>query len=240
MTTSNAKNIKVFAVQGTFDDCQSIVKRLFADKELVSDVNLSGVNSINWARILIQTVYYFSAFYQMKVISGGKVSFCVPTGNFGDAYAGYLAKKMGLPINKIIVATNENDILNRVFKTGIYKSDQVSQTLSPSMDIQVASNFERLLFDLLNKDSNKVCKLMNNLANKGGFNVDKKIIKGILEDFDSGAVTDKDTVTTMGHFYHSREVILCPHSAIGVRVAQDFVNVRRNGCFTWDSTSSEI
>ena len=144
----------------------------------------------------------------MKVISGGKVSFCVPTGNFGDAYAGYLAKKMGLPINKIIVATNENDILNRDFKTGIYKSDQVSQTLSPSMDIQVASNFERLLFDLLNKDSNKVCKLMNNLANKGGFNVDKKIIMEILKDFDSGAVTDKDTVTTIDHFYKSRKVIL--------------------------------
>ena len=224
MTTANATNIKVFAVKGTFDDCQSIVKRLFADKELVSDVNLSGVNSINWARILIQTVYYFSAFYQMKFVSGEKVSFCVPTGNFGDAYAGYLAKKMGLPINKIIVATNENDILDRVFKTGTYKSDQVSQTLSPSMDIQVASNFERLLFDLLNKDPKKVCELMNKLAKKGGFNVDKKIIKQILKDFDSGAVTDKDTVTTIGQFYHSREVILCPHSAIGVRVAQDFVN----------------
>ncbi len=224
MTTSNAKNIKVFAVKGTFDDCQSMVKQLFADKELVSDVNLSGVNSINWARILIQTVYYFSAFYQMKNISGEKVSFCVPTGNFGDAYAGYLAKKMGLPINKIIVATNKNDILDRVFKTGIYKSDQVSQTLSPSMDIQVASNFERLLFDLLNKDSKKVCRLMNNLANNGSFDVDKKIIKEILKDFDSGAVTDKDTVTTIDHFYHSRKVILCPHSAIGVRVAKDFVN----------------
>ena len=147
------------------------MKRLFADKELVSDVNLSGVNSINWARILIQTVYYFSAFYQLKFVYGEKVSFCVPTGNFGDAYAGYLAKKMGLPINKIIVATNENDILDRVFKTGTYKSDQVSQTLSPSMDIQVASNFERLLFDLLNKDPKKVCELMNKLAKKGGFNV---------------------------------------------------------------------
>ena len=224
MTTSNANNIKVFAVKGTFDDCQSIVKGLFADKDLVRDVNLSGVNSINWARILVQIVYYFSAFYQMKDLSGGKVSFSVPTGNFGDAYAGYLAKKMGLPINKIIVATNENDILDRVFKTGIYKSNSVSKTLSPSMDIQVASNFERLLYDFLNKDSNEVGKLMNNLANKGSFNVDKRMISQMSKDFDSGAVTDKETVATINHFFNSREVILCPHSAIGVRVAQDFVN----------------
>ena len=202
MTTSNSRNIKVFAVQGTFDDCQSIVKRLFADKELVSDVNLSGVNSINWARILVQTIYYFSAFYQMKDLSEGKVSFSVPTGNFGDAYAGYLAKKMGLPINKIIVATNENDILDRVFKTGVYKRNSVSKTLSPSMDIQVASNFERLLFDILNKDSDEVGKLMNNLANKGIFKLDKRIISQISKDFDSGAVTDKDTVATTVSYTH--------------------------------------
>ena len=159
MTTANAKNIKVFAVQGTFDDCQSIVKRLFADKELVSDVNLSGVNSINWARILVQTVYYFSAFYQMKVISGGKGEFLCSDRQFWRCLRRISCKKMGLPINKIIVATNKNDILDRVFKTGIYKSDQVSQTLSPSMDIQVASNFERLLFDLLNKDQIKFVSL---------------------------------------------------------------------------------
>ena len=224
MTTSNANNIKVFAVKGTFDDCQSIVKGLFADKDLVRDVNLSGVNSINWARILVQIVYYFSAFYQMKDLSGGKVSFSVPTGNFGDAYAGYLAKKMGLPINKIIVATNENDILDRVFKTGIYKSNSVSKTLSPSMDIQVASNFERLLFDLLNNDPDKVGKLMNNLSNRGSCKVDKKIISKISNDFCSGAVTDKDTVATISQFFNEKEITLCPHSAIGVRVAQDFVN----------------
>ena len=169
MTTSNANNIKVFAVKGTFDDCQSIVKGLFADTDLVRDVNLSGVNSINWARILVQIVYYFSAFYQMKDFSERKLSFSVPTGNFGDAYAGYLSKKMGLPINKIIVATNKNDILDRVFKTGIYKSSGVSKTLSPSMDIQVASNFERLLFNLLSNDTNEVSKLMNKLSNEGSY-----------------------------------------------------------------------
>ena len=224
MTTSNANNIKVFAVKGTFDDCQSIVKGLFADKDLVRDVNLSGVNSINWARILVQIVYYFSAFYQMKDFSERKLSFSVPTGNFGDAYAGYLSKKMGLPINKIIVATNKNDILDRVFKTGIYKSSGVSKTLSPSMDIQVASNFERLLFNLLSNDTNEVSKLMNKLSNKGSFNLDKEITSLISKDFDSSAVTDDETIATIDHFFKQKEIILCPHSAIGVRVGQAFVD----------------
>ena len=224
MTTSNAKNVKVFAVQGTFDDCQLIVKELFADKALVSDVNLSGVNSINWARILVQIIYYFSAFYQLKDLSAGNLSFSVPTGNFGDAYAGYISKRMGLPINKIIVATNKNDILDRVFKTGVYKSDSVSKTLSPSMDIQVASNFERLLFDLLNKNTEEVRKLMNNLSNKGHFNLEKRILTRISKDFDSGAVTDNDTIATINHFYNKRDIVLCPHSAIGVRVAKDFID----------------
>ena len=224
MTTSNANNIKVFAVKGTFDDCQSIVKGLFADKDLVRDVNLSGVNSINWARILVQIVYYFSAFYQMKDLSQRKLSFSVPTGNFGDAYAGYLSKKMGLPINKIIVATNKNDILDRVFKTGIYKSSGVSKTLSPSMDIQVASNFERLLFNLLSNDTNEVSNLMNKLSNKGSFNLDKKITSLISKDFHSGAVSDDETTATIDHFFKQKEIILCPHSAIGVRVGQAFVD----------------
>ena len=224
MTTSNANNIKVFAVKGTFDDCQSIVKGLFSDKDLVRDVNLSGVNSINWARILVQIVYYFSAFYQMKDFSERKLSFSVPTGNFGDAYAGYLSKKMGLPINKIIVATNKNDILDRVFKTGIYKSSGVSKTLSPSMDIQVASNFERLLFNLLSNDTNEVSNLMNKLSNKGSFNLDKKITSVISKDFHSGAVSDDETSATIDHFFKQKEIILCPHSAIGVRVGQAFVD----------------
>ncbi len=225
MTTSNAKNVKVFAVQGTFDDCQSMVKELFADKALVSDVNLSGVNSINWARIMVQIIYYFSAFYQLKDFSAGKLSFSVPTGNFGDAYAGYIAKKMGLPIDKIIVATNKNDILDRVFKTGFYRSSSVRKTLSPSMDIQVASNFERLLFDLLNNDTEEVGKLMKHLSDEGHFNVEKRILSSISRDFASGAVSDKDTITTINHFFNERGIILCPHSAIGVKVGKNFVDV---------------
>ena len=223
MTTSNSNNVEVFAVQGTFDDCQSIVKRLFADKALVSDVNLSGVNSINWVRILVQIIYYFSAFYQLKNFSEEKLNFCVPTGNFGDAYAGYIAKKMGLPIKKIIVATNKNDILDRVFKTGVYRSNSVSKTLSPSMDIQVASNFERLLFDLLDGDAGEVSKLMHNLSDKGGFNLEKKTISLIEKEFASGAVTDEDTLATINKYYSKRDIILCPHSAIGVRVAKNFL-----------------
>ena len=223
MTTSNANNVGVFAVQGTFDDCQSIVKRLFADKALVSDVNLSGVNSINWVRILVQIIYYFSAFYQLNNLSEEKLNFCVPTGNFGDAYAGYIAKKMGLPIKKIIVATNKNDILDRVFKTGVYRSNSVSKTLSPSMDIQVASNFERLLFDLLDGDAGEVSKLMHNLSDKGGFNLEKKTISLIEKEFASGAVTDEDTLATINKYYSKRDIILCPHSAIGVRVAKNFL-----------------
>ena len=225
MTTSNAKNVKVFAVQGTFDDCQSIVKKLFADKAFAGEVNLSGVNSINWARILVQIIYYFSAFYQIKDLPSGKLSFSVPTGNFGDAYAGYLAKKMGLPIDKIIVATNKNDILDRVFKTGIYRSNNVTKTLSPSMDIQVASNFERLLFDLLNSDTKEVGKLMKHFSNKGHFKLEKKMLSLISRDFDSGAVTDKDTISTINHFFHERQIILCPHSAIGVKVGKTFVDL---------------
>jgi len=131
---------------------------------------------------------------------------------------------MGLPINKIIVATNKNDILDRVFKTGVYKSDNVSKTLSPSMDIQVASNFERLLFDLLNNDTKEVRKLMNNLSNKGYFNLEKRILTKISKDFSSGAVTDNDTIATINHFHNDREIVLCPHSAIGVRVAKDFID----------------
>ena len=224
MTTSNAKNVFVFAVQGTFDDCQSIVKELFADKALVNDVNLSGVNSINWARILVQIIYYFSAFYQMKDLPESGVSFSVPTGNFGDAYAGYISKKMGLPIDKIIVATNKNDILHRVFKTGVYRSNSVSKTLSPSMDIQVASNFERLLFDLLNNDTRKVGKLMESLSNKGHFTLEERILSSIARDFNSGAVSDDDTIATISYFFNERDVVLCPHSAIGVNVGKKFVD----------------
>ena len=145
MTTCDSNNIYNIAVKGNFDDCQKIVKQMFNDEQFREKINMSGVNSINWARIICQIVYYFYAYFQMS----SKVNFSVPTGNFGDIYAGYIAKKMGLPIDKLIVATNENDILCRVINSGEYRPSEVKPSLSPSMDIQVASNFERLLFDVL-------------------------------------------------------------------------------------------
>ena len=150
MTTVNSKNVFNIALSGNFDDCQKFVKSMFTDKKFSSPINMSGVNSINWSRIIVQVVYYFFSYFKI-VKDDEKINFSVPTGNFGDAYAGYIAKKMGLPINKLIIASNKNDILKRVINSGIYKPLQVEHTMSPSMDIQVASNFERLIYD--------VCKL---------------------------------------------------------------------------------
>jgi threonine synthase len=148
MTTGKDKNVFNIAVNGNFDDCQNLVKTMFADKTFSNDIKMSGVNSINWARIIAQSVYYFYSYFLTTEDDKRPINFSVPTGNFGDVYAGYLAKKMGLPINKLIVATNQNDILHRAISKGSYEVENVSETLSPSMDIQVASNFERLLYDL--------------------------------------------------------------------------------------------
>ena len=160
MTTVNSKNVFNIALEGNFDDCQKVVKTMFADKTFSSSINMSGVNSINWSRIVIQIVYYFFSFFKISE-KGEKINFSVPTGNFGDIYAGYVAKKMGLPINKLVIATNKNDILKRVVKTGLYKPTKVEHTISPSMDIQVASNFERLMLKKLKKVFvRKVCLKM--------------------------------------------------------------------------------
>ena len=149
MTTGKHENVFNIAIKGNFDDCQNLVKSMFADKQFSNDIKMSGVNSINWARIIAQSVYYFYS-YSLLENTGEPTNFSVPTGNFGDVYAGYLSKKMGLPIDKLLVATNENDILHRAISKGDYKTNKVQETISPSMDIQVASNFERLLFDIYN------------------------------------------------------------------------------------------
>ena len=166
MTTGKDKNVFNIAVNGNFDDCQNLVKTMFADKTFSNDIKMSGVNSINWARIIAQSVYYFYSYF---LIEDDKrpINFSVPTGNFGDVYAGYLAKKMGLPINKLIVATNQNDILHRAISKGSYEVENVSETLSPSMDIQVASNFERLLYDLNEGDDLQTIDAMKNIKEKG-------------------------------------------------------------------------
>ena len=191
MTTINSKNVFNIAINGNFDDCQKLVKSLFLDKKFNNDYNLGSVNSINWARILPQVVYY--AYSAIKINNSNPnqlVNFVVPTGNFGDAYAGYVAKKVGFPIDKIIVATNSNDILSRFFSTGIYKRQRVKSTLSPSMDIQIASNFERLLNEIAYEDSIKVPEYMKQFSEKGFLSVDNKLLKKLLESFKSFSIAE--------------------------------------------------
>ena len=212
MTTCVSNNIYNIAVKGNFDDCQKIVKQMFNDEQFREKINMSGVNSINWARIICQIVYYFYAYFQMS----SKVNFSVPTGNFGDVYAGYIAKKMGLPIDKLIVATNENDILCRVINSGEYRPSKVKPSLSPSMDIQVASNFERLLFDVLNSDDQKVSKSMKDLNDNGFFKLENDELKKIRENFSAEKINDADTLRIIKDFFINYGFILDPHTATAV------------------------
>ena len=182
MTTIGSRNVYNIAIKGTFDDCQKLVKEMFSENNFREKINMSGVNSINWARIICQIVYYFYSYFKFQ---NKKVSFAVPTGNFGDVFAGYVAKKMGLPIEKLIVATNENDILERVINTGEYKPTKVKPSLSPSMDVQISSNFERLLFDVLNEDDKQVSIFMNDLKSKGSFLLNKEQVAIIKKDFNA-------------------------------------------------------
>ncbi len=212
MTTCDFSNIYNIAIKGNFDDCQKIVKQMFNDEQFREKINMSGVNSINWARIICQIVYYFYAYFQIS----SKVNFSVPTGNFGDVYAGYIAKKMGLPIDKLIVATNENDILCRVINSGEYRPTEVKPSLSPSMDIQVASNFERLLFDVLKGDDQKVSKSMKNLNDNGFFKLDKDELKKIRENFSAERISNADTLRIIKDFFMNYGFILDPHTATAV------------------------
>ena len=198
--------------KGNFDDCQKIVKQMFNDEDFRVKINMSGVNSINWARIICQIVYYFYAYFKFST----KVNFSVPTGNFGDVYAGYVAKKMGLPIDKLIVATNENDILCRVINSGEYRPSKVKPSLSPSMDIQVASNFERLLFDILNHDDQKVSSSMSNLTDNGFFKLEDNELKKIKENFASIKINDAETLRIIKDFFMNYGFILDPHTATAV------------------------
>ena len=213
MTTIGSKNIFNIAIKGSFDDCQRIVKEMFNENEFRKKINMSGVNSINWARIICQIVYYFYAFFK---IGKKNISFSVPTGNFGDIYAGYIAKKMGLPIDKLIVATNENDILQRVINTGEYKPGKVKPSLSPSMDIQVSSNFERLLYDVVSHDDKKVLSLMENLKSQGSFKLDKEEVKKIQKNFCAFSVSDNETLKIIKEFENKNGFVFDPHTATAV------------------------
>ena len=212
MTTIEDNNVFNLAVDGNFDDCQNLVKSMFSDTSFANSINMSGVNSINWARIVAQTVYYFYSYFQ---IGKQNISFSVPTGNFGDVYAGYIAKQMGLPINKFIVATNQNDILHRAITNGDYKSNKVEETISPSMDIQVASNFERLLYDLYNKNSEEVKNIMKSIKDNS-FKIEKDKLKNLQNNFDSESLNEVEIINTIKKFYKENKIIIDPHTAIGV------------------------
>jgi threonine synthase len=213
MSTVKEKNVFNIAIKGNFDDCQNLVKLMFADKEFSSSINMSGVNSINWARIIAQSIYYFYTYFQVQ--DKGLINFSVPTGNFGDVYAGYLSKKMGLPINKFIVATNKNDILHRAISNGNYEAESVSETNSPSMDIQIASNFERLIYDLNDCDDNETRKIMNGIKEKGKYIISKDKMERINKDFLSASMSEKEVLDTIKEVHIKHNIILDPHSAIG-------------------------
>ena len=218
MTTSREANVHALAIKGNFDDCQNLVKAMFNDAKFRDRVQLSGVNSINWARIMAQIVYYFTT----AVTLGGpdrKISFTVPTGNFGDIFAGYAAKRMGLPIDKLVVATNENDILARTLKTGRYEMKEVKATTSPSMDIQISSNFERLLFEAHGRDAGAVRRAMESLKQSSAFDIEEKALKAIRKDFRAGRASEKQVAATIRDTLKETGYLLDPHSAIGVFVA---------------------
>ncbi|MBD1174075.1 threonine synthase [Pelagibacterales bacterium SAG-MED01] len=226
MTTSKEKNVFNIAVEGNFDDCQNLVKAMFADKPFSKEIKMSGVNSINWARIIAQSVYYFYSYFLIED-NEKPVNFSVPTGNFGDVYAGYLAKKIGLPINKFIVATNQNDILYRAISNGTYDIENVLETISPSMDIQIASNFERLIYDLKNHSDEKTIEAMMSIKEKGKYIIDKESLDKINIDFLSSRMNENEVLKTIKTVYKKFNIILDPHSAIGYG-AFDKVDLKGN------------
>ena len=226
MTTGKEQNVINIAINGNFDDCQNLVKSMFADKIFSNEIRMSGVNSINWARIIAQSVYYFYSYFLVED-KDRPLNFSVPTGNFGDVYAGYLAKKMGLPINKLVVATNQNDILHRAISKGSYEVEKVTETISPSMDIQIASNFERLIYDLNDCDDAKTINAMKDIREKGKYIIDQERLNKINTDFLSSKMSEEEVLETIKKVHEKFDIVLDPHSAIGYG-AFDKVNLSGN------------
>ncbi len=219
MTTPDEENVHALAIEGDFDTCQALLKDMFNDHDFRDAVHLAGVNSINWARVLAQVVYYFTAATSL----GGPlrpVRFTVPTGNFGDIFAGLIARKMGLPIERLIIATNQNDILHRTLETGTYAKGAVTPSISPSMDIQVSSNFERALFYAYNGDTAAVADQMADLAT-GGFTISQGAINWLRENFASGRASEEETMATIKATWLTTGEVICPHTAVGVKVARE-------------------
>jgi threonine synthase len=215
MTTVADSNIHAIALEGNFDDAQAILKSLFRDQKFRDDTGLTGVNSINWARVVAQIVYYFTSAVALGA-PHRPVSFTVPTGNFGDILAGYVAKRMGLPIERLVIATNENDILTRTLRTGRYEQKGVKPTQSPSMDIQVSSNFERLLFDACGRDAAAIRNLMARLDQSKAFDIAPDVLARIRENFDAESVDEKQTAAEISRVHRASDYVLDPHSAVGV------------------------
>lgn len=219
MTTPDDANVHALALEGDFDDCQARLKDMFNDFDFRDGVKLAGVNSINWARVLAQVVYYFSSAVSLGA-PHRKVSFTVPTGNFGDIFAGFIAKQMGLPIEKLVIATNQNDILHRTMETGVSSKSGVIPSISPSMDIQVSSNFERALFFAYDKDGDAVSQLMEEFKD-GSFTVSQGAMEWLREQFSSGRASEEETKATIKAEFANTGEVLCPHSAVGVKVANE-------------------
>lgn len=219
MTTVIEDNVHNIAIEGDFDDCQAMVKALFNDLEFRDKINLSAVNSINWARVMAQVVYYFTSAVALGAPTR-RVSYSVPTGNFGDVYAGYIAKQMGLPIEKLIVATNVNDILARTLTDGEYKVGETVATISPSMDIQVSSNFERLLFNIYDGSGDDVRHLMDSLKQQGVFNIGDEQLERAKSIFSAMRVSEDETKATIEEVYKNSGHTIDPHTAVGIHAAR--------------------
>lgn len=225
MTAVLDSNVFNLAIKGTFDDCQRIMKNLFGDLPYKEAHALGSINSVNWARVLAQIVYYFSSgLYVMNQTGAKSVRFSVPTGNFGDILAGYYARGMGLPISKLVLATNENDILSRFFNTGVYSTGKVMHTISPSMDIQVASNFERYLYHKVGDDAERLTGLMNDFATKGSLSLPVKPGAGVDPLFAAGVGDTAGTLETIRHYHRVHGYLLDPHTAVGVRVGESHLS----------------
>jgi len=216
MTSVLDKNVHCVAVEGTFDDCQDIVKALFGDLDFKSEYGLGAVNSINWARIMFQITYYFYTYYRLFPSCDGSLSFSVPTGNFGDILAGYYAARMGLPVHQLVVATNSNDILHRFFTTGVYDKKPVQATCSPSMDIGISSNFERYLFYLMGSDANRLAVAMADFKQTGALHVSAAELTRARADFASGNASESEIMEMIRTFDQKYGYELDPHTACGI------------------------
>ena len=219
MTTITSDHIANIALEGNFDDCQAIVKDLFNDHVFRDSVHLAGVNSINWVRVMAQISYYIYAGLALGAPERA-ISFTVPTGNFGNVFAGLVAKRLGLPIDRLVIATNSNDILHRTLKSGRYEVTGVHATRSPSMDIQVSSNFERLVYLANSSDSKSVVRAMAGLKQSGSFSLEVKAITSIRHEFDSGVASEAETAEAMRHILKTTGELLDPHTAVGIHVAR--------------------